>query len=45
MNGGGRVSVALALSLGLVLAVLAVPAGAADAGPVGVSRAVDQSLR
>ena len=43
MNGGGRVSVALALSLGLVLAALAVPAGAADAGPGGVSRAVDQS--
>ena len=43
MSASGQLSVALALSLGLVLAVLAVPAGAADAGPGGVSRAVDQS--
>jgi hypothetical protein len=42
MNGGRRLSLALALSLGLVLAVLAVPAGAADAGPDSVSRAIDQ---
>ena len=43
MNAGGRLPVALALSLGLVLVALAGPAGAADAGSGGVSRAGKQS--
>jgi hypothetical protein len=41
----GRLSVALALSLGLVLAALVTPAGAAEADPDAVSRAGKQTLR
>src|SRR4051794_25878402 len=43
-RGRGRLSVALALSLGVLLAALAAPDGAATGDPVGASQAGEQSI-